>query len=84
MVQLIIAVTGIISIWLTQDESENRRKYACIFGLMGQPFWFYSTYQAELWGMFALSFVYAGAWVKGFYIFWLKPKHMESEVSTNE
>ncbi|MBL4794045.1 MAG: hypothetical protein JKY24_00655 [Pseudomonadales bacterium] len=73
MIQVIIAVTGIISIWLTQDENVNRRKFACIFGLVGQPFWFYSAFQSEQWGIFVLSFVYAGAWMKGFYLFWILP-----------
>lgn len=70
--QLAIAFTGILAVWLTQDQRHSVRKYACIFGLAGQPFWFYTTYQAEQWGIFILSFFYTFAWAKGFYLFWLK------------
>lgn len=38
MDQAALLFTGFIAIWLTQDESESRRKYACLFGLAGQPF----------------------------------------------
>ena len=44
------------------------------FGLAGQPFWFYTTWQAEQWGIFILSFFYAGAWAKGIYNYWIKTK----------
>ena len=70
--QLAIAFTGILAVWLTQDQRHSVRKYACLFGLAGQPFWFYTTYQAEQWGIFTLSFFYTFAWAKGFYLFWLK------------
>ncbi|MEN0037940.1 MAG: hypothetical protein AAGC78_12780 [Cellvibrio sp.] len=53
--QLAIAFTGILAVWLTQDQRHSVRKYACLFGLAGQPFWFYTTYQAEQWGIFILS-----------------------------
>ena len=72
MDQLIIALTGAVAIWLTQDERENWQKYACLFGLASQPFWFYATFMAGQWGMFALCFVYAYAWGKGFWRFWVK------------
>ena len=74
--QFAIALTGILAVWLTQDQRHSVQKYACLFGLAGQPFWFYTTYQAEQWGIFILSFFYTFAWAKGFYLFWLKGKHL--------
>ncbi len=47
------------------------RKYACLFGLAGRPFWFYASYQASQWGVLILNIVYI-AWAKGFYVFWIK------------
>ena len=44
MIQIIILLTGAIAIWLTQQPNEKLKKYACIFGLIGQPFWFYAAY----------------------------------------
>ena len=71
MDQIGIALTGVIAIWLTQDARESRRKYACILGLLGQPFWFYSAWSAEQWGIFILCFFYAWAWYKGFHLHWV-------------
>jgi hypothetical protein len=71
--QIGLALTGLIAIYLTQSRSEKQRRFACIFGILGQPFWFWATYQAEQWGMFALCFLYAASWIKGFWIHWLHP-----------
>jgi len=69
--QFIIAVSELIAIWLIQTNNENHRKYACIFGLIGQPFWFYSSYIAHQWGAFILCFFFTAAWIKGLYQYWL-------------
>lgn len=37
MEQIAIALTGVVAIWLSQDKRERWRKYACLFGLVGQP-----------------------------------------------
>jgi hypothetical protein len=71
--QIAIFITGISAVWLSQDRKSAVRKYACLFGLAGQPFWMYSSYQADQWGVFILSFFYTVAWAKGFYLFWIKP-----------
>ena len=71
MEQIMIAFTGVIAVWLSQDKESSLRKYACIFGLIGQPFWFYSAYTAEQWGIFVLCFFYTYAWLKGFRINWI-------------
>ena len=47
--QIAIALTGVVAIFLSQSKSEKARKYACLFGLAGQPFWFWSAYSAEQW-----------------------------------
>ena len=69
--QMLIALTGVTAVFLTQSEHEERRKLACLFGIVGQPFWFYATYQAEQWGIFALCFFYTWAWAKGVHMHWL-------------
>lgn len=70
--QIAIACTGVIAIWLSQDDRKSWRKFACIFGMAGQPFWFYSAYVGEQWGIFALCFFYTYAWLKGFVNNWIK------------
>lgn len=79
MEQLFIALFGVTAIWLSQDKRESYRKYACILGLLGQPFWFYATYQAEQWGIFALCFIYALSWAKGLNHYWLNPSPEEAK-----
>ena len=73
MEQIGIALFGVLGIWLSQDPEPNRRKFACIAGLLGQPFWFYATYKAAQWGMFGLCFAYTYAWARGFMLHWVKP-----------
>lgn len=70
--QIAIAFTGVIAIWLSQDKRADWRKYACLFGLIGQPFWFYSAYSAEQWGIFVLCFFYTWSWFNGFRNNWMK------------
>lgn len=75
MDQLAIALTGAIAIWLSQDSRESWRRYACLLGLAGQPFWFYATYTAEQWGIFALCTLYLASWLRGVWNHWIRPWH---------
>lgn len=70
--QLIIIVSGISAIYLTQERSAARRRWAPIIGLIGQPAWFWATIQAEQWGMFALSVLYTLVWIKGLWAQWFQ------------
>jgi hypothetical protein len=72
--QLFIAVTELVAICLLQDKRESHRKFAPIFGLLGQPFWFYASYQADQWGAFILCFFFTAAWLKGLKDYWLVSK----------
>jgi len=63
--QIGIAFTGIIAIWLTQQRRETWKKYACFFGVAGQPFWFYSAYSTDQWGVFVLCIFYTYVWCLG-------------------
>jgi hypothetical protein len=74
-VQILIAVTGLMAVFLSQNEKIEIRKYACIFGMAGQPFWFYESYSAEQWGIFCLSFAYTIAWFKGIHLYWIRPTY---------
>ncbi len=69
--QCVIAICGIASIWLSQDPRHDWRKWACIIGLIAQPFWLYATWKAEQWGIFALTFVYAAGWMRGIRTYWV-------------
>jgi hypothetical protein len=71
LAQVGIALTGTVAIFLTQSKSAEARRYACLFGIAGQPFWMYETFVAAQWGMLALTFLYTFAWAKGIYNHWI-------------
>lgn len=70
--QIGIALFGVAAIRLSQDERERVRRWACVCGLLAQPCWFYATYTAGQWGIFALCFFYTWAWCKGVRTYWWK------------
>lgn len=70
--QLVIAVCGIVSVALSQDHRSHLRKWACIAGMIAQPFWIYSSLKAEQWGILLLAFVYFAGWARGFVNFWIR------------
>lgn len=72
--QIGIALFGLSGIWLSQDKRDNWRRWACVCGMAGQPFWFYATYTAEQWGIFTLAFFYTWAWWRGIRNHWLTPR----------
>jgi hypothetical protein len=72
MEQIALAIFGVTAIWLSQDKDEKRRKYAPVLGLCGQPFWFYTAYINQQWGIFVLCIFYTFSWYKGVKTYWLR------------
>lgn len=71
--QLMILTCGVLAIWFSQDTRADIRRYACLCGLMSQPFWFYTSFTHEQWGIFISSFLYSAGWIRGFNSYWLQP-----------
>lgn len=69
--QIVIACTGVPAVWLSQQPNTNWKRYACLFGLAGQPFWFWSCIKAGQWGIFLLCILYTYSWYIGFKNNWL-------------
>lgn len=69
--QIAIGLCGAVAVFLSQDRRGHWRRWACIFGLISQPFWFYMAWNAHQYGVLALCFVYAWSWGRGFRIYWL-------------
>src|SRR4051794_33783084 len=63
---------------LAQHKRESWRRWACIFGLLAQPFWFYAAWKAEQWGILAISTLYTYAWARGIRTHWLAPERTGS------
>lgn len=72
LAQIGIAIFGVAAIRLSQDHRDSVRRWACICGLLAQPFWFYATWTAGQWGIFALCFLYTWAWFKGLRTYWIR------------
>lgn len=70
--QLAIVSLGVIAVCLSQMASPRAQRFACLFGLAGQPFWFYVTWTTDQWGMFGLCFGYTWAWLMGLWQHWLR------------
>lgn len=71
--QIGIALCGVTAVGLSQSKSERMRRWACIFGLISQPFWFWSAWHAQQWGVFFVCFLYAAMWLLGLWNNWIKP-----------
>lgn len=69
--QIGIAVFGVTAVYLSQDLRVERRKWASVCGLAGQPFWIAETVSAEQWGILFLCSLYAWSWWRGFRAHWL-------------
>ena len=83
LTQIGIALTGMIAIWLTQQPREKWKKYACLFGISGQPFWFYSAFTTEQWGILVLSIFYTYAWWIGIRHHWLTKSTTNTPLPTS-
>jgi hypothetical protein len=70
--QIFIAILGVTAIWLSQDPRQEWRRFGCLFGLAGQPFWFIATIKAEQWGIVVLCAFYTFAWGRGVWTNWIK------------
>lgn len=72
LIQLGIGFTGGVAIFLSQQSSPYLKKFACIFGLLGQPFWMWMAVDKGLWAVAALNLFYAYSWGVGLYNNWIK------------
>lgn len=71
MGQAWIVIFGVSAVWLSMSPVKETARWGCICGLISQPAWFYETYSAEQWGIFALCFLYLLSWLRGVKTHWL-------------
>lgn len=70
MDQVFLCITSVLAIVFVNAKTEEYRRWGPVAGCLGQPFWFYTAYTNEQWGIFAMCFVYAFAWLRGLYNHW--------------
>ena len=58
MTQFIIGVTAVLALWLVAKGTPPSRLWGSVIGLIGEPFWFYSTWVTEQWGIFFVTFMF--------------------------
>ncbi len=70
-IQIMIFACGAGSIYLL-NRHDKYSKYGAIIGMIGQPFWYISTWETASWGIFFANFIYTYSYAIGIYNFWLK------------
>ncbi|CAN7657388.1 hypothetical protein LJR129_005150 [Acidovorax sp. LjRoot129] len=74
IVQIVLAILGPAAIWLSQSRSVLLQRWACIVGLVSQPFWFWAVMESGQWGVAVVAIACALAWLKGLWVHWLAPR----------
>jgi len=69
-----IILTSVMAIFMSQSKAYH--KYSSLFGLMGQPFWIYTTYNNRQVGMLVISVLYTIGWGYGFWKAWIKDEEV--------
>ena len=70
--QIFILILSPISIRLLAGKTKRLRTYGCIIGLLSQPFYHWSTFVNDQWGMFIVSIWYTYAFCVGIKNNWSK------------
>lgn len=68
--QFFLATLSLGAVFFSQCSTDKLRRFACISGLLAQPFWFHTTWEAGQYTLFGLSVVYTLNWMRGAYNFW--------------
>jgi hypothetical protein len=71
IVQVWLTISGLLAIYLVSKKS----KWGPIWGLIGQPAWFYSAIYTKQCGMFVSSIAYSVMWSLAAFKWWRNPEH---------
>ncbi|WP_027064581.1 hypothetical protein [Maribacter sp. Hel_I_7] len=69
--QIGIMIFGASAIWFV-GRKESWKRWGYILGLLGQPFWIYSSVVNEQWGILIMTLFYTYSWSQGIYNYWIK------------
>jgi hypothetical protein len=62
--QAVITCTGFLSLYLMASQEAKVRMYAGLVGLFGEPFWFFTAYINEQYGILILVLIYGVNWIR--------------------
>ena len=71
MIQFLIAIFGLTSIYFAMGHNQRLRKWAPVIGLAGQPFWAYFAWQTGGWGLAALVLAYTLVYINAIRAHWM-------------
>ena len=72
---VMIVVTGVPAIYCVNlDVGHKFRRYGCIFGCIGIPFWFGLSIMTQNHGLTVINVAYSISWILGFYNNWILVK----------
>ena len=57
----------------------RKNKWGFVLGLSSQPFWLYTSYANDQWGIFLNSIVFTGTWIYGIYRWFFAEKGVDKE-----
>lgn len=69
--QIGIAMFGMTAVFLVCSKEQRVRRWGPVCGLIGQPFWIWSSIAAEQWGILVLTAFYTYSWWRGFRNNWM-------------
>lgn len=72
ILQTLIAAMSLAATYLSLHPKQERRRFACFFGIAVQPLWMLSTIPTHQWGMTLLSVVYGGIYLHSLWQCWIK------------
>lgn len=64
LAQVAIFILGSSAIYLV-GTTGRFKKWGYLVGLVSQPFWFYTAWTTEAWGIFFMCFIYTYSWANG-------------------
>lgn len=70
--QAVILLCGLSTVFLSTAVSFRVRRLACLFGMFSQPFWLYTSFTSEQWGVLILSVLFWFRWTQVFIRDWFK------------
>lgn len=68
--QVFIMILGASAIWFV-SRKEDWKRWGYIFGMLSQPFWFYTAYINEQWGILVMCLFYTYSWGQGIWNYWI-------------
>lgn len=64
-IQIVIFISSCVAITLLTGNNEKLKRVGSLIGLIGQPFWLWSNFEAGQWGMFFVSAYFTYRYIIG-------------------